>query len=50
MDPLFRLETMLPDFAYLFKHNNFNCFRTFIKDVIGQIHYPVSLIILQILV
>ena len=31
MDPLFRLEHMLSDFSYLFKHNNFNHFRTFVK-------------------
>ena len=34
MDPLFRLETMLSDYKYLFKHNNFNHFRTFVTGLI----------------
>ena len=31
MDPLSRLEDMLSDFRPLFKHNNFNHFRTFVN-------------------
>ena len=38
MDPLFRLEHMLSDFSSLFKHNNFNHFRTFVKELIMTPH------------
>ena len=35
MDPLSRLEDMLSEFRPLFKHNNFNHFQTFVKDLIN---------------
>ena len=38
MDPLFRLETMLSDYKYLFKHNNFNHFCTFVTGLINTPH------------
>ena len=38
MDPLFRLEHMLSDFSFLFKSNNFNHFRTFVKGLIMTPH------------
>lgn len=38
MDPLFHLELMLSDFRPLFKHNNFNHFRTFVKGLIMTPH------------
>ena len=38
MDPLFHLEDMLSDFESLFKHNNFNHFRTFITGLINTLH------------
>ena len=38
MDPLFRLELMLSDFGHLFKHNNANHFRTFVKGLIMTPH------------
>ena len=38
MDPLSRLEDMLSEFRPLFKHNNFDHFRTFVKGLINTPH------------
>ncbi len=38
MYPLLRFEHMLSDYRSLFKHNNFNHFRTFVKGLIMTPH------------
>ena len=38
MDPLLRLEDMLSEFRPLFKYNNFDHFRTFVKGLINTPH------------
>ena len=40
MEPLLRLDTILSDYQHLFKHKNYNDFRTIVTGLINTPHRP----------